>query len=496
MIRAAVLVALLVVAGCGGTGSGAEDSPATVAPADAPFYAEVVVRPEGELRESALDALGKILRTDDPSARLHELIRSASESEGEDFDYDRDLGPWLGERIGYWAAPSAEKDNFGAFVVQATDLDAALDSFRASLERGGRTVSERSHGGVEYLVSSEEVAAGVVADFVVFGREAEVRRTIDASEGDSLAEADEYTSAIDRLEEEDRLAHFWADPGPLVEAAGDSMVPLDGLRPVAGSFTADGEELAVEVKTETDDAVAQWLAPGPSPLVQEMPADSWLAGGTADAGAAMRDVLDRAAGSLGGLALRRQLRRDYGLDLDRDVLDWVGHTAFFVRGTTPETLDGGIAIQPTDEDRATAAFGRIVGALQGEIPFRAEPIDIEGADQAFALHDAEVRRPFVLARGSGLVVATLGVPAAEAVLSPDERLGDTQAYAEAEDLATMEPGMMLSMPAVLELVEAAGVARETEFTEIRPYLEAFSVIATGTTADGDELLARLGAGLR
>ena len=68
LIRAAALVAVLLVAGCGGAGAGGEGDPASVVPADAQFYAEAVVRPEGELRDDALDAAGKVLVTDDPGA--------------------------------------------------------------------------------------------------------------------------------------------------------------------------------------------------------------------------------------------------------------------------------------------------------------------------------------------------------------------------------------------------------------------------------------------
>jgi hypothetical protein len=501
VIRAAALVAVLLFSACGGGGSDGEGDPASAVPADALFYAELVVRPEGSQREDALDAAGKLLRTDDPEARIRELMREVAEDEGEDFDYDRDLEPWLGERAGFWVEATDEKDNFGVVLLEATDFDLARESLRASLERDGKTVTERSHRGVEYLVNSEEVAAGIVGDFAAFGREADLRRTIDASEGESLAEADGYVRAVDGLEE-DRLAHFWADTRRLVELAArneefGALVPLDSLRPLVGAFAADGERLAIEAQSETgDQALGPWLAAGPSPLVQELPADSWIAGGSADVGESLRSAVDELAGAMGGIALRRELRSRYGLDLDRDVLDWVGHTAFVVRGTTPATVDGGLVIQPTDEDRAADAFGRIVGAIQRAVPVRARPVEVAGADQAFALTGGGAVRPIVLARGSGLVVATYGMPAAEAALNPAERLGDTDAYGEAEELVGMEPGLLLSMPAVLELVDAAGGGSEPDFAEVRPYLEAVSVIAAGSTADDDKTVARIAAGLR
>jgi Protein of unknown function (DUF3352) len=503
VIRAAALIAVSLLIGCGGGGSADDGSPATAVPADALFYAEMVVRPKGSLREDALDAAGKVLVTDDPEGRIRELMREAFEDTGEDFDFDRDVKPWLGERAGFWVRPTEAKDNFGVLLLSATDTDTAQQSLRASLERGGEPVSERSHGDTDYMVNAdEEVAAGIVGDFVAIGREPELVRTIDAAEGDSLAEADEYADAVGVLADE-RLAHFWADTPALFElAARDdpdldrlrSLVPLGDLPPVAGAFLANGDRLAVEIEARASKDLG--LETSGTPLLQELPGDAWAATGSSDLGESLRKSLDRFGGALGGVAVRGEVRRELGLDLDRDILDWIGHTGFFVRGTTPDTVDGGIVIQPTDEDRAADAFGRIVGAIQQFGDARARPVDIEGADQAFAIQDDSAPRPIVLARGSGLVVATYGEAAAEAALSDDDRLGEGDVYAEAEELVGMEPSLLVSMPQLLELADAAGAGSDPEFLEMRHYLEAFSVIAVGVNSGGKEATVRFGAGLR
>jgi hypothetical protein len=494
---AALSAAAVLAGGCGGAGAGGEGDPASAVPQDALFYAELVVRPEGPLRDDALDAAGKVLLTDDPEAEIRRLMGLAFADTGEDFDFDRDVEPWLGERAAFWVRPSEAKDNFGALLLATTDAEEAETSLKASLERGGKTVAERSHNGTDYLVNSEEVAAGVVGDFAVIARESEYKRTIDAFEGDSLAEADEYSDAIDALED-DRLAHFWADTPGLIELARgeagaradqlSALVPLDDLPPVAGSFAADGDRLAVEVKARGS-KLGPLTGSGSTPLLQELPGDSWAAFGSADAGETLRDAVDDFAGALGGIVVRRELQREYGLDLDRDLLDWIGHVGVFVRGTTLATLDGGVVIQPTDEDRAAEAFGKLVGAVQVEAKVRAEPVEIAGADQAFELDDRHSTRSIVMARGSGLVVITVGRAAAEAALGSDDRLGDTDLYSEAEELVGMEPGALLSMPALLEL---AG----PQAGEAQRYLEAYSAVAAGSVADGDEVVGRLAAGLK
>jgi Protein of unknown function (DUF3352) len=490
LIRAAALVAVLLLSSCGGGGSGGEGDPARLVPADARLYFEAVVRPEGSLRDDALDAAGKVLASDDPESRIRELVRQAIAARGEDVDYERDIAPWLGERAAVWFEASEQGHDPPLLLLAATDTGEARDSLEAMLDRGGYEVQERSYRDSDYLLDPSGVATGIVEEFVAIGREALYKRTVDAAEGDSLAEADEYADAVDALADE-RLAQFWADTSGLLDMALRADPVLGQLRalgataslpPVAGAFLANGERLELEIQTRAT------LPAGGTPLLQELPADSWAALGAADVGAAVRDALNRFGGSLGGVAIRGQLRQELGLDLDRDLLDWIGHAAFFVRGTTPATIDGGLVIRVTDVRRAADAFGRIVGAIQQERGVVARPIEIAGAEQAFAIDDDESPKPIVLARGSERVVATVGEAAAEAALGTDDQLGDTDMYTEAEELVAMEPNLLISMPQVLELLDT-----DADSADARRYLAPYTVLAVGVAEDG---VARAAAGLR
>ena len=122
-LRFATLAAVAALAaGCGGGAAGGEDDPATIVPADALVYLEVVVRPEGSLREDALDAAGKVLVTDDPEAKIRELVHQSSRG---DLDYARDVEPWLGEQAAVWLSPAAQQDDPGLILLAATDPDEA-----------------------------------------------------------------------------------------------------------------------------------------------------------------------------------------------------------------------------------------------------------------------------------------------------------------------------------------------------------------------------------
>jgi hypothetical protein len=436
------------------------------------------------VREDALAAASKVLATDDPEARIRELVEREIAGRGVEVDYERDLEPWLGERAALWSAPAGQAYDPTVELLAATDVDTARESLEAMLARGGHEVAERVYRDREYLVDRSGVAVGVVDSFAVIGPEALYKRTVDAVEGSSLAEADDYAEAVDALPDE-RLGVFWTETAALLDVAvrddpllGQlrSVVPADELPPVAGAFLADGDRLAVEAR------VSGGVPARGTRLIQELPGDSWLALAAADVGQSVRDGLDRFAGPLGGVAIRGEVRRETGLDLDRDLLDWIGHAGMFVRGTSPGAIDGGIVIRPTDMGRAEAAFGRIVGAVQQERGVTARPVEIDGADQAFAFEGADSPRRIVFARGSERVVMTVGEAAAEAALGFDDTLGETDVYAEAEELVGMEPTLLVAVPQLLELMD----------DEARRHLEPFSVIAAGFEDDD----ASLAAGLR
>src|SRR5215210_6078054 len=203
MPRAALisLVCLsLAAAGCGSGAASGGDDPASVVPANAAIYVDATVRPDGELREDALAAAGKVLRTSDPQGRIDELVAQVfAESEQPKLDYARDVKPWLGEKVALWAAPSGGDEEFrGAIVASATDTDAAQAAIDRAVKGSEKDFSERSYEGVDYR-ASEKGAAGVVEDFAVFGTEAEFKRTVDALKGDGLASDDRFRNATGDL---------------------------------------------------------------------------------------------------------------------------------------------------------------------------------------------------------------------------------------------------------------------------------------------------------
>jgi hypothetical protein len=520
MLRAASLAVLAVLAAlmaaCGGGAASGGADPASAVPAGAPFYFEVVIRPEGDLREDALAAAGKVLRTDDPSAKIREYVDKAlRESSDTKLDYEKDIEPWLGERAGVWLSDATDKNGepVGSAIIAITDKDLAQQSVEESRKKdGGATM--RSYKDVSYEVDEDGVATGLTEDFVIAGPEAQFKQTVDALEGDEpLAESDRYTDGRDKLAD-DRLGHFYVDFQRLLKLGFESepngaeqlrqfqqIVPLEKIGPVMGSFAANGDRLALDVSV--DFAGAKSLGPlgnlttgASTPLLKELPGDTWGAFGTPDYGKSLAASLDSFAGAFGGAALEGQLRQQYGIDLNEDVLSWIGDVAFFIRGNSITDLDGGAVIEVTDDAKAATGFGKLVGLLQSAGDLDAKPIKIDGADAAFAVQDGTTPKEIVFARGNGKVVIAYGSDAATAALTPADKLGDAELFAQAEDaLEDIEPGFLLSMPAVIDVARSVSTT-DAEYEKVKPYLEAYDVVAFGAEGGSGRAKLRVAAGLK
>ena len=182
----ALLLIAVLLAACGGAGGAADADPAKAVPAGTAIYLEGVVRPEGDQRDDLMDAARKVLRTDDPEAKLHELIdKGLKESDGPATSYDKDIAPWLGQKAAVWVAGVDRAKPGYVVLVAAKDTEKA----QAAIDKGAKSekaVKERSYKDVDYQVDGDGVAAGIVGDFVAIGTEPEFKRTV-AREGRRLA---------------------------------------------------------------------------------------------------------------------------------------------------------------------------------------------------------------------------------------------------------------------------------------------------------------------
>ena len=455
MLRAAALtlacaVLAFTAAACGqSSGSGGDADPASLAPAGAAVYAQVAVQPTGDRRDDALAAAGKLLRTDDPAGKLRAEIDKALAEEGDGFTWEKDFAPWLGENAGVWASNLEADEPDYAVIVATKDADAAKDAlerFKQADEDTG-PYTKQSHDGVAYEVDAEDTAIGLVGDFLVIGTENGFKRTADMDKGgDSLADADRYKSAVDDLED-DSLGHYFVDFKSIIAAAtkadpeaakqleqAKAFFPVDKLGPMTGSFQADGDGMSIDTmftglpEGPFRDLAAMWSG-SESELLAELPGDAWAAFATPKLGESAKTLFNSFAGALGGAAITAQVQQATGLNLEQDVFSWVGDIGVFARGTTQADLNGALVISTTDDAKADAAFGKLVGLIGKQSGTKVEPIQLDGAEAAFAVPAPGAPQQVILARGEGRVVAAFGEQAAKDALAPSAKLGDSESSA-------------------------------------------------------------------
>jgi Protein of unknown function (DUF3352) len=517
MLRASALsllcvLAALTAAGCGESGSGGDGDPGSLVPAGATLYVEAAVQPEGALRDDALAAAGKLLRTDDPAAKMRELIDKELAQDG--LTWERDFASWLGEDAGVWASDLGAAEPSFALIAATKDAEAAkaaLAKFEKTSDSGPHTA--RSYDGIDYKVDSEGVANGIVDDFVVIATEDAFKRSADTRDGDKLVDTDRYKDVVDELEEE-RLGHIYVDVKSLVDVTlqddpdaaqqieqFNSIFHFDKLGPMAASFQADGDGLVFDgLMTGLPEGPLRELATltglGGTELLAEFPADAWGAYALPRLGESAQSLFSAFAGPLGGAAAAVEIKKATGLDLQQDIFSWIGDVGLFVRGTDMASLDGALVIDATDDAKASAAFGKLVALIGRESGKAPEPVKIDGAESAFAIDTPDAEKRIILARGEGRVVGAYGEGAASAALNPGAQLGDSESFGgAAEILGDMDATFMLSIPDAIELADAAG-ATDAEFDQARPYLEALDVAAGGGEADDDRVRSRFGVTLK
>ena len=515
LVLPCLLLIAVLLAACGGAGGAADADPAKAVPAGTAIYLEGVIRPEGDQRDDLMDAARKVLRTDDPEAKLHELIdKGLQDSDGPATSYDKDIAPWLGQKAAVWVAGVDRAKPGYVVLVAAKDTEKAQATLDKSAKAEKKAVKERSYKSVDYQVDSDGVAAGIVGDFLTVGTEPEFKRTVAAEDGDSLADEKRFKSAIDDLDD-DRIGSFYVDLKPFIEqavksdpqASGQleqirSIFPIDKLEPMSGALLADGDRIAFDTimrgsGVKSLGAFGPFFGTGSTPLIAELPGDSWAAYGAPNVGPGLKSLFTRVAGAFGGAAATQQLQQQYGIDLERDVFGWIGDMGLFVRGSDKASLDGGLVIKATNAENMRNAFGKIVGLIQSQGGKEASPVKVKGAAAAFSLGPTgELDKPVILARSDDRVVIGVGEAATADALAPASKLGDSELYWQAKDLLDdVDPTLLLSMPDLVKAVDASGDT-DADWQKAKPYIDAFSVIASGGKLDDDELQSRAVAGLK
>lgn len=502
----AVAAITVPVAGCGSSssaGGNAGVDPARFLPASTPLYLEALVRPEGDLRANVRAVARKLLRTDDPTQKITDLIDKALRGQGA--SYRADIEPWLGDRVGFALTGIGGGAASGDGVAALASRD---DGKAQAFVDGRKNTEKRTYRGIDYRYDSrQDTAAAVVDHAVLVGSERGFKSAIDATNGARLADAKAFREARDSVTTEG-IGFAYLDPSRLFDiatgAAGGKagqqaqmlkgVLAGSGLRSIAAALEVAQNALRVDAAVIGVKA-AKGSGDGPG-AAADVPADAWLSVGIGDVGAAIESTLSQlgTSGAIGPLdpeTLLQQLKSGLGVDVRRDFLSWMGDTALFVRGTSKDQLNGALVVHSKDP----AASQRAIGVLRDLLPKLGAKVEslpgasgAEGLRVPLGMNGAHPPTVDIAAKGDRFVIA-LGNGALDAALGGGSRLGDSSAYKTAAGLlGGAKPSVFLNTPQVVDLVgDAVSATERVSFAMARPTLNAFGPAAAGVTRDGDKL---------
>jgi Protein of unknown function (DUF3352) len=492
----------LPVAACGNSDEAASGA-AELAPAGAAFYGEATLKPEGEQKEAVDALLAKFPGGGQADDKLSELIEKGLRESNAGITFRDDIEPWLGDEAGLFASGLGPGGQIraSAALIATDDEDEAQDALEKSAE--GK-ITHRTYNDVEYMVDEsqgEADAAAVFDGFVVLGNEAGVKAAIDASKGDSrLSDNENFKNATGNAAP-DRLGLIYFNSPVLASTVEQSGMPLPESfkrfleEPFVATLDADADGVLFEATIPEEIGKALTFFGQGSEILTDVPADSWLALGQTDFGKLLDFYIEAFAGAAGGRdAIAQQFRAATGLELQRDVIDWMGDFGVFVRGTSLPTLDGALVIETSDQ----AASGRFIAALarlaktQGQGDVQIEPLSAPGGGEGFTATGSDLPKPAHVFQRDGRVVFAYGDAAAKDAVDAPDKLGDSPEFTATRDsLGDYDVSFYLVMQPILQLAESAGAGNDADYQEAKPYLDAISALVGGTSGDGENLKSAL-----
>jgi hypothetical protein len=487
-----------VAAGCGSSsGSGGSDDPAALIPAGAPVYVEGVLQPDGKVGSDLEGALKKILRTDDPGAKITQLLNDRGK--GEKVTFKDDVEPWLGDRFGVavTALHNGRDADYVAVIASKDDGKAAK-----MLAKQSGDIVKRSYKGVDYRFDRKDRTATAIVDHrVVVGTEPGLKAVLDAKGGDTLDESNGLGAVRSKVDQ-DRVGLFYLDVQGLLRTVAQTASSDPQVGAMLQSFSsAAPKTIGAALQAQPDalriDAVSigtpKSATTGGSgaDILATLPADSWLGLGVANLGQTLDRLLQTVAGG-GGItgvgvnALLGQFQKQTGLDLRKDVLGWMGDAGVSVGGTSSADLGGALVIKTTDPAktrRTITVLERFAGKQSAGT--KISSLQGKGIDDGFTARSATGPAVQVALAGDRFVVAIGGHGVLQQAISPGGQLGSVPAFtATAAELGNgLRPSFYLDFTQVAKLLDSfAGSNPGVQKT--KPYLGTFGAIAAGAKDEG------------
>jgi hypothetical protein len=510
----AVALAVLGIAGCGGGGdSGSETDPAAVAPAGAPVFVEMTLRPEGELK-SDVEALAQSVAGVDDLGDLvvSELEKSATDS-GEELDYGKEVEPWLGKKAGIFL-DQYDGDDFSQYgvAVQTTDAEAAQAFVDKQAKSDEGPAEDGSYEGVDYKVERDDgMTVGVFDDLLVFAEDEQTfKAMIDASEGDALEDEATFTDTFDAST--GSIADVFVDVGDLIEQSGGTVDPearqfldsagIDAEQATAVASLVPGSD-RVEIDVSSDLGGQSPPSGDASELLGTLPADSFAAVASPEFGKRFSEAIDQIdANGVPGEIPKGEFKdglEEAGIDAEK-IAASIGDLGVFATGGSKSALAGAAVLTTKNSEEATNTVSNIGLLLRAS----GTPgvTAVSGVGSGFSIRGEDLGpKPLVVAAKGERIVVAYGLPAARQALATGsgKTLADSATYEEAvESLGATPISGFVDGPAALKL--ASGIVSGSEDAEslqrAKRYLTKIDYLAIGSGSSGEQATAKLIAGIR
>jgi hypothetical protein len=508
------LVALIafVVVGCGGSGSADSGStPASVATPGSLVYVEGDLQPTGELKENVDSVTETIVGIGNLGDYIVTEIEGAASAGGQSVDFAKEVQPWLGERAGV-AFHHLEDEELSEPLIAIETTDAETTQALIDKQAQGRDVTfeDASYEGVEFKVGgSEDNAIGVIGDFLVIAdSEAEFKKAVDASDGDSLADEARFEDAISAASE-DSLADVYVDVGGLMEQSEDRIDPstrealessgIDPSEATAVASVIPGTE-QITVDLSSDLGGEEPPRGDASQLLGSMPASALGAFAASGFGDQVQEAIDSI--DEGGVPPElppgklKSTLSEAGVDID-SIVSSLEDAAVFVQGTREGNLGGALVVtsESSEAGDALITFGDLLRAAK--VP---GVTAVTGKAKGFSLRSEELgSKPLVVVAkdtrisiGYGLASALQGIAAGSSA-----SLSATPLYKEAVAALGETPiSAFVEGPAAVRLAEDLVPRSSEDFWDARTYLKKITFIGMGQTEGDDVATATLIAGLQ
>lgn len=491
-------------------------------PADAGLYANVFLDAPGDQGDALEALLQKFPKVESAEEARRDLLDLFDEGLGEfNLTFEEDIDPWLGHQVAIYASSEniATKPDF-AFLVAVEDQGGAERAIEQADEASDTDAPEpRSYKGIDYDLYEDEAegdpfALGFVRRYLILATESSFQDVVDTSLSTaSLASSERYRDAFGGLSDE-HIASAYIDTAAFIEALTESgEVPpaqaaffqdFAGTGPTASVLSLTSDSIAIESSSEASPlfALASFgLTSAGSDLVGDVPSTSWAAVGLPDLGETFSGFIDL-VGQIGlpGASrdvIAREFNRETGLDLDADVLSWMGDAALFVQGDSVPALGGGLVLETSDPATTRATLSRIAVLLaQGGVIAQQEN---RGGYEGFSV-SAGLPQP-IYALVKDRLIVTYGENGAEDLIDGGDLLSDAPSFAaaQAELGEGYTPALYVDAGAAISLAEfvaAASGSLPEEYTEdVKPWLDPISFVVSGARKDGNRLIQKLVVGI-